>query len=90
MLGDERLEVDSELLATSLPEHMREAMHRDGVKALVPKIRDERMLRRGITLKGSTDVGAHLRQYLTVGRDGLAEDAEDDRQILPGRRNTFG
>ena len=47
------------------------------------------MLRRGIALKGSTDVGAHLRQYLTVGRDGLAEDAEDDRQILPGRRDAF-
>ena len=89
VLGDERLQMDGELLTASLPEHMREAMRRDGVKALVPKIRDERMLRRGIALQRGADVGAHLRQYLAVGRDGLAEDAEDDRQILPGRSNAF-
>ena len=48
------------------------------------------MLRRGIALKRGADIRAHLRQYLTVGRDSLAEDAENDRQILPGRRDAFG
>ena len=89
VLRDERLQVRGELLAAGLPERVRQTMRRDGVEALIPKIRDERVLGRRVTFEGGTDVGAHLRKHFAIGRDSLAEDAEDDGEILAGGCDPF-
>ena len=89
VLGDERLQVRGKLLPAGLPERVRQTMRRDGVEALVPEIRDQRMLGRRIALEGGADVGAHLRKHFAVGSDGLAEDAEDDGEVLAGGRDPF-
>ena len=47
------------------------------------------MLGRRIAFERGTDIGAHLSEHFAVRGDGLTKDAEDDRQILTGRREAF-
>ena len=89
-LGGERLQVEGEVTTARAPERMGEPVDRDGVEALVPEERGERVFRGRVAFERGADVGAHLGERFRIGGDRVGERASQERQRVSRGGKTLG